>query len=66
MISQASRYALRALAYLAASPALEGVNGEYFDQQRQRRPSRAARDEETADRLWEVSADLADVDPDWP
>ena len=56
----------RALAYLAASPALEGVNGEYFDQQRQRRPSRAARDDETAERLWTVSAELVDVDDDWP
>jgi hypothetical protein len=56
----------RALAYLAASPALEGVIGQYFDQQRQRRPSRSARDAETADRLWEVSAEFAGVDPDWP
>ncbi|MFC7225946.1 SDR family NAD(P)-dependent oxidoreductase [Salinirubellus salinus] len=56
----------RALAYLAASPALEGVTGQYFDQQRQRRPSRSARDDETADRLWDLSADLVGVDPDWP
>jgi len=56
----------RALAYLAASPALEGVNGQYFDQMRQRRPSRAARDDETATRLWEASAEFVDVDPDWP
>ena len=56
----------RALAYLAASPAIDGVNGKYFDQQRQRRPSRAARDEETAHRLWAVSAELVGVDDDWP
>jgi NAD(P)-dependent dehydrogenase (short-subunit alcohol dehydrogenase family) len=56
----------RALAHLAASPAVKGTTGAYFDKQNQRRPSRAARDDEMADRLWSVSADLVDVEPDWP
>ena len=56
----------RALAYLASSPDVEGVNGAYFDKQRQRRPARNARDDAAAERLWEVSADLVGVDPDWP
>jgi NAD(P)-dependent dehydrogenase (short-subunit alcohol dehydrogenase family) len=55
-----------ALAYLAASEEVAGVTGAYFDQQRERRPSSAARSEADADRLWTVSADLVGVDPDWP
>jgi hypothetical protein len=55
-----------ALAYLAASEEVAGVTGAYFDQQRERRPSAAARSEADADRLWKISADLVGVDPDWP
>lgn len=54
-----------ALAHLASSEEVEGVTGAYFDQQRQRRPSSGARSDEDADRLWELSADLVGVDPDW-
>lgn len=55
-----------ALAYLASADEVAGVTGAYFDQTRERQPSRAARDDATADRLWSVSADLVGVDPDWP
>lgn len=56
----------RALAYLASSPEVDGVTGAYFDGTSQRRPSQRARDDELAAGLWEVSAELVDVDPDWP
>jgi NAD(P)-dependent dehydrogenase (short-subunit alcohol dehydrogenase family) len=50
--------------YLVASPEVAEVTGEYFVDCQRRRPARAARDGELARRLWTVSADLADVDPD--
>ena len=56
----------RALAYLASSPEVDGVNGAYFDKRRRRRPARHARDDAAARRLWEVSADLVGVGPAWP
>jgi retinol dehydrogenase 12 len=42
--------------YLASSPAVDGVTGQYFVNCRARRPSRDARDTAAARRLWEVSA----------
>lgn len=44
--------------YLAASPDVAGVTGQYFDDCAERDPSRAARDETTQRRLWERSAEL--------
>ena len=45
--------------YLASSPEVEGVSGRYFVRCRARTPSKAARDEGAARRLWEVSEQLA-------
>lgn len=45
--------------YLACSPEVEGVSGEYFERCRPVRPSAAARDDAAARRLWEESARLA-------
>ena len=47
--------------YLASSPEVEGVTGEYFIRCRKRKPSRAARDEALAERLWQVSEQLTGV-----
>lgn len=47
------------IVYLAASPEVEGISGGYFDKCRPKQPSRAARDDEAARRLWEESARLA-------
>lgn len=55
-----------ALAHLVSSEEVADVTGAYFHQTRERRPSRAARDERNADRLWAVSADLVGVGADWP
>ncbi len=46
--------------YLAASPDVEGVTGEYFSRCAQDVPTAAARDDAAAERLWEISTELAD------
>jgi NAD(P)-dependent dehydrogenase (short-subunit alcohol dehydrogenase family) len=52
------RKGARTTLYLATSPEVERVTGEYFVRCRVARPSRAARDPETARRLWEASEAL--------
>jgi NAD(P)-dependent dehydrogenase (short-subunit alcohol dehydrogenase family) len=44
--------------YLASSPDVAGVTGRYFAKCREKTPSRRAQDDETARKLWEVSAKL--------
>jgi NAD(P)-dependent dehydrogenase (short-subunit alcohol dehydrogenase family) len=48
----------RTSVYLASSPEVAGVTGQYFVRCRARKPSRAARDHEAARRLWTVSEEL--------
>ncbi|MFK7845456.1 MAG: SDR family oxidoreductase [Rhodothermales bacterium] len=47
--------------YLATSPEVEGVTGKYFDRSAEKKPSAAASDQETAKRLYEISAKLTGV-----
>jgi len=47
--------------FLAASPSLEGVNGKYFIKNEPAQSSPVSYDEETARRLWDVSADLTSL-----
>ena len=49
----------RTSVFLAESPEVEGVSGRYFDDCREVSPAAAAREEETARRLWQVSEELA-------
>jgi NAD(P)-dependent dehydrogenase (short-subunit alcohol dehydrogenase family) len=49
----------RTLVYLATSPAVEGVSGKYFHDERESRTSAAAQDMEVARRLWDASVGLA-------
>jgi NAD(P)-dependent dehydrogenase (short-subunit alcohol dehydrogenase family) len=44
--------------YLASSPDVEGVTGEYFVKCKPVQPKRQARDPEAAERLWRVSEEL--------
>jgi NAD(P)-dependent dehydrogenase (short-subunit alcohol dehydrogenase family) len=44
--------------YLASSPEVEGVSGQYFVKCKPREPRRPARDPEAARRLWQVSEEL--------
>lgn len=48
----------RAPLYLATSPAVEGVSGKYFVDQKAVPSSTASYDRTTASRLWQVSAEL--------
>jgi retinol dehydrogenase 12 len=50
------------LVYLASSPAVANATGGYYVSAARRRPSRAARDETTAVRLWQLSAQLTGLD----
>jgi NAD(P)-dependent dehydrogenase (short-subunit alcohol dehydrogenase family)/predicted flap endonuclease-1-like 5' DNA nuclease len=56
----------RALAYLAAAPEVAGVTGEYFDKREPAEPAAAARDDERARALWDLTADLAGIPPELP
>lgn len=51
----------RTSVYLASSPEVAGVSGEYFIKSRKAKPTRDARDEALAERLWQVSAELTGV-----
>jgi NAD(P)-dependent dehydrogenase (short-subunit alcohol dehydrogenase family) len=44
--------------YLASSPDVEGATGGYYVRRKLRAPSRAAQDQATARRLWEISVEL--------
>ncbi|WP_276260041.1 SDR family NAD(P)-dependent oxidoreductase [Haloglomus litoreum] len=56
----------RALAYLAAASEVEGVTGEYFDKRELTDPARTAKNDALARLLWDLTADLANVDPELP
>ena len=47
--------------YLASSPEVEGLSGRYFVKKAEARSSDASYDEGIAGRLWEASAELADL-----
>lgn len=51
----------RTSVYLASSPEVAGVSGQYFVRCRQKKPSSDARNEQLAERLWKVSAELTGV-----
>lgn len=51
----------RTSVYLASSPEVEGVTGEYFQKCKIKQPSSRARDEASARRLWELSERLCGV-----
>jgi len=47
--------------YVATSPELNGVSGNYYFNCKEHRPSRAACDDEAAKRLWDISEKLCGV-----
>jgi hypothetical protein len=51
----------RTSVYLASSPEVESVSGEYFYKLRPKKTSSAARDDALAERLWQVSEQLTGV-----
>jgi NAD(P)-dependent dehydrogenase (short-subunit alcohol dehydrogenase family) len=52
----------RTVIYLASSPDVVGVSGRYFVEEREAPSSPASHDEQTARRLWEVSARLTGLE----
>jgi NAD(P)-dependent dehydrogenase (short-subunit alcohol dehydrogenase family) len=53
----------RTSVYLASSPDVEGVSGQYFVNCKPKQPSRWAQDPEAASRLWRVSEELVRLVP---
>lgn len=53
----------RTAIYLASSPDVAGITGEYFKDEKPKHPSRAAQDDESARRLWQLSAELTGLAP---
>lgn len=52
--------------HLAASEDTAGMNGQYFFECRPAQPSLPARNQDTQERLWEVSAAMTGISPSWP
>jgi NAD(P)-dependent dehydrogenase (short-subunit alcohol dehydrogenase family) len=50
------------LVYLASSPDVAGVNGQYFVEKKAVQSSQASRDSSAAGRLWRVSAEMTGLD----
>ncbi|ATB36836.1 short-chain dehydrogenase/reductase [Cystobacter fuscus] len=51
----------RTSVYLASSPEVEGVSGRYFIKSKVAKESRAAQDDDAAEKLWRMSAELTGV-----
>ena len=51
----------KTIIYLASSPEVAGVSGEYFYECKPATPTAEARNDEDARRLWEISAQIAGV-----
>jgi retinol dehydrogenase-12 len=49
----------KTIIYLASSPQVEGVSGEYFYECKPTTPTAEARNDEDAKRLWEISEQIA-------
>ena len=53
----------RTSVYLASSPDVDGITGQYFYKCRVVSPSKAALDDDAAARLWDVSAEMCGFAP---
>lgn len=52
----------RTSVYLASSKEVEGVSGKYFSNRQERRSSPESYDQETAQKLWQVSAEMTGLE----
>jgi NAD(P)-dependent dehydrogenase (short-subunit alcohol dehydrogenase family) len=51
----------KTIVYLASSPDVAGVSGQYFFECKPTTPTREAQNDEDGERLWQISADIAGV-----
>jgi NAD(P)-dependent dehydrogenase (short-subunit alcohol dehydrogenase family) len=51
----------KTIVYLASSPEVAGVSGQYFFECKPATPTREAQNDEDGERLWQISADIAGV-----
>ena len=51
------------MVYLASSPEVEGVTGQYFYKRSPKQPSKPARDVSAQERLWRETAETLGLDP---
>ena len=58
MISKSPIEGAQTTIYCAVDEAVEGVSGKYFVDCKVTQPSKAAVDDDMAERLWKVSAEL--------
>ena len=58
-----SKEGARTVVYLASSPEVAGVTGQYYVKQKPVQSSSASYDPEAARRLWEISAELTGLTP---
>ena len=56
IVLPSSKRGARPVVRLASDPALAGVTGRYYDRFAEKAPSRAARDDDAAARLWEIAS----------
>jgi NAD(P)-dependent dehydrogenase (short-subunit alcohol dehydrogenase family) len=61
--AQSPEVGARTSVYVASAPDVEGVTGQYFARSRLAQPSRHARDDAAAGRLWDVSASRTGATP---
>jgi len=61
--SRARLESARRSVYLARAPEVAGITGSYFVKGKVAKPSPMAQDKGAVARLWELSAELAGVDP---
>src|SRR5207248_3216416 len=59
LVLSSTKEGARPLVNLASTPELEGVTGRYFDKMNEKPASSEGRNEKAAERLWEISEQLA-------
>lgn len=55
------RRGARTIVYLATSPDVNDITGEYFYREKKSKPSRAARDSKAAEKLWDLSREYTGI-----
>jgi hypothetical protein len=62
MVALSPESGARTSVYLASSPDVEGISGQYFVKQKPVASSPQSRDQAAAERLWRLSAEMTGVE----